>query len=178
MDSLATAGIDVGKVLESVRSRAAHIRDNPYQCEWLQTVNQTAGEAALWSGRLATCARRATVIGDGGGGAVARPVRIGHGAQRSHGGQGPLQPLGAFVHKIDAFADLKDMESAEIAFYLGQQAEPDNPERQRGLEVFMESQCLFCHTIRGTEARGDVVGTHAARSCIVCNRIFHAPPKR
>lgn len=34
----------------------------------------------------------------------------------------------AFVHKIDAFAELKDMESAEIAFYLGQQAEPDNPD--------------------------------------------------
>jgi len=41
-----------------------------------------------------------------------------------------LEPesAGAFVHKIDAYADLKDMESAEVAFYLGQQADPENPD--------------------------------------------------
>ena len=35
--------------------------------------------------------------------------------------------------------------------------EPSTPEQQRGQEVFMENQCLFCHAIRGTEAAG-VVG--------------------
>jgi tetratricopeptide (TPR) repeat protein len=34
----------------------------------------------------------------------------------------------AFVHKIDAHADLKDMDAAEVAFYLGQQADPENPD--------------------------------------------------
>jgi cytochrome c oxidase subunit II len=34
--------------------------------------------------------------------------------------------------------------------------EPDDPLLQRGQEVFMENQCLFCHAIRGTEAVGTV----------------------
>lgn len=35
-------------------------------------------------------------------------------------------------------------------------AQPISPQQQRGLDVFMERQCLFCHTIRGTNARGAV----------------------
>ncbi|HEX2282431.1 MAG TPA: cytochrome c oxidase subunit II [Thermomicrobiales bacterium] len=33
---------------------------------------------------------------------------------------------------------------------------PTEPVQQHGLDVFMQSQCRFCHTIRGTDARGDV----------------------
>ena len=34
----------------------------------------------------------------------------------------------AFVHKIDAHIELQDREAAELAFYLGQQADADNPD--------------------------------------------------
>lgn len=34
----------------------------------------------------------------------------------------------AYVHKIDAFSALNDHDSAELAFYLGQQADPENPD--------------------------------------------------
>ncbi len=41
-----------------------------------------------------------------------------------------LEPNSAspFVHKIDAYSELGDHESAELAYYLGQQADPENPD--------------------------------------------------
>lgn len=34
--------------------------------------------------------------------------------------------------------------------------EPQTARQERGRDVFMEQQCHFCHSIRGTDARGDV----------------------
>lgn len=44
-----TAGFDVGKVIGAVRTRAVELRDNPFQCDQLASLNQTAGEVAVAS---------------------------------------------------------------------------------------------------------------------------------
>ncbi|MDX2377261.1 cytochrome c oxidase subunit II [Microbacterium sp. LRZ72] len=35
-------------------------------------------------------------------------------------------------------------------------AEPEDPDVERGREIFMSSSCVYCHTIEGTAALGDV----------------------
>lgn len=49
---------------------------------------------------------------------------------------------------------------AEFAAWLAQQqrtaAVPDEPIAQRGLEVFLSAGCVECHTVRGTDATGNL----------------------
>jgi cytochrome c oxidase subunit 2 len=33
---------------------------------------------------------------------------------------------------------------------------PSDPERQRGMEIFMSKPCVMCHQIRGTDAGGKI----------------------
>lgn len=50
--------------------------------------------------------------------------------------------------------------AAQYEAWLAQQqqpaAEPTEPKAQRGLQVFLNTTCIQCHTIRGTHATGDL----------------------
>lgn len=53
------------------------------------------------------------------------------------------------AHEPEDFADWLERESQPAV-------EPVEPAQQRGQQAFLDNQCLFCHTIRGTAADGDV----------------------
>ncbi|MBV9771668.1 MAG: c-type cytochrome [Bryobacterales bacterium] len=51
---------------------------------------------------------------------------------------------------------------------------PDDPDKQRGLQVFLNHECIFCHNINGTPAHGQVAPdlTHlASRSTIAAGTL-------
>jgi cytochrome c oxidase subunit 2 len=58
--------------------------------------------------------------------------------------------------KFLVFADPPAAFSAWLAGQLKPAAAPDSPAAQEGLQVFLRSPCLACHTVRGTVARGRV----------------------